>query len=127
MGGKDNAAVKCVLKVLQCYMACFERFIEFLNKNAYIQIAISGKNFCGAAIEAFTLMIRNPFRFAIVGVLGTIFSVLGILIVFACVALFAYIMLTTGSLKEKLNSPFLPLTISVFIGFAVAKMFMSIY
>lgn len=108
-------------------MACFERFIEFLNKNAYIQMAISGKNFCSSAVEAFVLMVRNPFRFAIVGLLGSMFTILGILIVFACVAMFSYVMLTTGSLKDKLNSPFLPLLICLWIGFAVAKMFMSIY
>ena len=108
-------------------MACFERFIQFINKNAYIQMAIGGKNFCSSAVEAFVLIIRNPFRFGIVGLLGSMFSILGILIVFACVAMFAYLMLTTSSLKHKLNSPFLPFLISVWIGFAVAKMFMSIY
>lgn len=126
MGG-DNPAIKCLLKCAQCYMACFERFIEFINKNAYIQIAISGKNFCSSAMEAFTLMIRNPFRFAVVGVLGSIFTGLGVLIVTATVCVFAYLMCTTGDLKDKLNSPMFPILICFFIGYAVAKMFMSIY
>jgi len=90
-------------------------------------MAISGKNFCKSALEAFVLMVRNPARFAIVGVLGSMFTLLGVLIVFACVSVFGYIMLTTGSMKEKLSSPFLPLLICVWIGYAVAKMFMSIY
>jgi len=43
--GKEGKIIKFVLGCLQCYMACFERFVKFLNKNAYIQIALTGKNF----------------------------------------------------------------------------------
>lgn len=32
----DNKCTKCLLDCLSCVVACFERFIEFLNKNAYI-------------------------------------------------------------------------------------------
>lgn len=35
-GGNQNAAIKFLLRCLSCYLACFERFIKFLNKNAYI-------------------------------------------------------------------------------------------
>lgn len=38
-GGK-NKIVVMIIKCIQCYVLCFERFIEFLNKNAYIQIAL---------------------------------------------------------------------------------------
>jgi len=58
-------------------MACFERFIKFLNKNAYIQIALTGKNFCMAAKDAFWLIIRNPGKFGLVSTLGGIFILIG--------------------------------------------------
>lgn len=32
----NNKCTKCLLDCLSCLVGCFERFIEFLNKNAYI-------------------------------------------------------------------------------------------
>ena len=37
---------------------------RFLNKNAYIQIALLGKKFCFAAKDAFWLIFRNALRIA---------------------------------------------------------------
>ena len=33
-----NAVANICVKCMQCIMWCFERFIKFLNKNAYIQV-----------------------------------------------------------------------------------------
>lgn len=38
-------AIKCA----SCCIACFERAIRFLTENAYIMMAITGKNFCTSA------------------------------------------------------------------------------
>jgi len=37
-GAEQSKVAKFFLKCCQCYMSCFERFIKFLNKNAYIQV-----------------------------------------------------------------------------------------
>lgn len=79
--GGNNKVVLCIIKCLQCYVACFERFIEFLNKNAYIQIALQGKSFCSAAKDAFSLIMSNLARFSIVGSIGNIFQFIGVLII----------------------------------------------
>lgn len=34
----ENPAVKALLAFLTCYLACVERIIKFINKNAYIQV-----------------------------------------------------------------------------------------
>lgn len=36
--GKSGAVVDFVLKVLQCCLWCFEKFLAYLNRNAYIEI-----------------------------------------------------------------------------------------
>ena len=51
--------LKTVLACLQCILACFERFMKFINVNAYIETAIYGYNFCRAAMKAFKLLVRN--------------------------------------------------------------------
>ena len=40
---QKNFILAKIAMALQCVVRCFERFIKFLNKNAYIQIAILGK------------------------------------------------------------------------------------
>uniref|UniRef100_A0A8C3YF87 Choline transporter-like protein n=1 Tax=Catagonus wagneri TaxID=51154 RepID=A0A8C3YF87_9CETA len=45
--------LKCCLR---CCFWCLEKAVKFLNRNAYIMIAIYGKNFCRSAKDAFNLL-----------------------------------------------------------------------
>ncbi|GFR78489.1 choline transporter-like protein 2 [Elysia marginata] len=58
----ENRVAKFIIKCLQCCFWCLEKFLKFLNKNAYIMIAIHGKNFCFSAKDAFMLIMRNIVR-----------------------------------------------------------------
>ncbi|KAI0213013.1 Choline transporter-like protein 4 [Lamellibrachia satsuma] len=58
----DNAVAKFILKCLKCCFWCLEKFVRFLSKNAYIMIAVYGKNFCVSAKNAFNLVMRNMVR-----------------------------------------------------------------
>nr|KAG5694576.1 hypothetical protein BaRGS_032521 [Batillaria attramentaria] len=60
--GSENRVAKFFLKCLKCCFWCLEKLIKFLNKNAYIMIAIRGKNFCFSAKDAFFLIMRNIVR-----------------------------------------------------------------
>uniref|UniRef100_A0A4W4GLY1 Choline transporter-like protein n=1 Tax=Electrophorus electricus TaxID=8005 RepID=A0A4W4GLY1_ELEEL len=48
----QNCCVRFILCCLKCCFWCLEKFIKFLNRNAYIMIAIYGKNFCVSAKNA---------------------------------------------------------------------------
>ena len=48
-----NPVMVLVFRALQCCIWCFEKCLKFLSKNAYIQIAIRGTNFCDSARKAF--------------------------------------------------------------------------
>lgn len=58
----DNAFVRAILCCMKCFFWCLEKFLKFINKNAYIMCAIHGKNFCGSAKDAFNLLMRNLLR-----------------------------------------------------------------
>jgi len=58
-------------------MACVQRFVEFLNKNAYIQIALEGKSFCAAARDAMAVLWANPARVSFVNGIGGAFIFIG--------------------------------------------------
>jgi hypothetical protein len=44
----DNAVIAIILCVAQCLVKCCEECIKELNKNVYIDVAVTGNNFCGA-------------------------------------------------------------------------------
>ncbi|XP_055341152.1 choline transporter-like protein 2 isoform X2 [Paramacrobiotus metropolitanus] len=58
-GNQTGALLKCCL----CCLWCLEKFLRFINRNAYIVIAIYGKSFLFSAEEAYFLLMRNILRF----------------------------------------------------------------
>lgn len=62
----ENKVAKCLVKCLRCCFWCLEKFLKFLNTNAYIMISVYGKNFCWSAKEAFKLLMRNIIRVAVI-------------------------------------------------------------
>ena len=79
----DNRMTQCLLSCLSCIVACFERFVEFLNRNAYIQIALTGKSFCPAAKDAFESIWSNATRYSLVSGMGEIFTFVINLLIFS--------------------------------------------
>eukprot|EP01064_Diplonema_japonicum_P008509 TRINITY_DN15977_c0_g1_i1.p1 TRINITY_DN15977_c0_g1~~TRINITY_DN15977_c0_g1_i1.p1 ORF type:complete len:678 (+),score=78.59 TRINITY_DN15977_c0_g1_i1:68-2101(+) len=57
----DSDVVTCFIKCVQCCLACFERLIKFINRNAYIMTAMCGDNFCSGAKRALFLLMRHAF------------------------------------------------------------------
>jgi len=128
MQGKEGRIIKFVLGCLQCYMACFERFVKFLNKNAYIQIALTGKNFCSSAKDAFFLILRNPLRFGVVNGIGAIFIFFGKIFVAAITALIGFLVITkVDRYSAELYSPFIPTFIMFVFAYAIGAVFMTVY
>eukprot|EP00045_Choanoeca_perplexa_P009111 m.85985 g.85985 ORF g.85985 m.85985 type:complete len:648 (+) comp14756_c0_seq1:48-1991(+) len=75
--GSENPVVKVVIRCCMCCFWCLEKFFEFINKNAYIEIAIRGYSFCGATARVFRVLGANLLR---VVTLNTVTTV----ILFAC-------------------------------------------
>jgi len=70
-GGKAAVALaKIILCCLQCCMWCVEKCAKFLNKMAYIQIALFSYSFCKAARCAFFLILRNLLLIAAVAIVS---------------------------------------------------------
>uniref|UniRef100_A0A3Q3E5V3 Choline transporter-like protein n=1 Tax=Hippocampus comes TaxID=109280 RepID=A0A3Q3E5V3_HIPCM len=64
--GARNKYTQFLLKCMKCFFWCLETCIKFLNRNAYIMIAIYGKSFCTSAQDAFMLLLRNIVRLEII-------------------------------------------------------------
>merc|ERR1719464_242023 len=61
-----NGCTRCLLGYIRCCLDCFDRFIRYLNRNAYIYMALSGESFCSSAINAFLLILKNAAKFGFV-------------------------------------------------------------
>ena len=68
--GKTSKIVEFILCCLQCCLWCFEKFMKFINKNAYIEIAVYGYSFCRAAMTAFILLAKNILRVIAINTIG---------------------------------------------------------
>ncbi|XP_041482144.1 choline transporter-like protein 2 isoform X2 [Lytechinus variegatus] len=93
-GKADNDVVKYIIKCLKCCFWCLEKIMKFLNKNAYILIAIYGKNFCTSAKNAFFLLMRNIVRVAVVNKLTNFVLFMGELLVVGAVGVASFFYFT---------------------------------
>ena len=54
---ESHFSIRCAMRVLHCCMWCFEKIVKFISKNAYIMVAMKGKNFCRSTKAAFLLIL----------------------------------------------------------------------
>nr|XP_054770160.1 choline transporter-like protein 2 isoform X2 [Lytechinus pictus] len=92
--GKENKVAKFILRCMKCCFYCLEKFMKFINKNAYILVAVYGKNFCTSAKEAFFLLLRNIVRVAVVNKITDFLLFLGQLLIVALVVVAAFFYFT---------------------------------
>mmetsp|Transcript_13866 Transcript_13866/g.23897 ORF Transcript_13866/g.23897 Transcript_13866/m.23897 type:complete len:966 (+) Transcript_13866:56-2953(+) len=121
---QKNRILVCILKVLQCFIWCFEKCVKFLNKNAYIQIALYGTPFCTSAKKAFFLILRNALRFGTIAILGSVIHIIGIMFIVAGTGIIGYFILS--GLHPNM-APAIPILIYLMLGYTVARLFTSIF
>jgi len=121
---QKNRVMVLILKALQCVMWCFEKCIQFLNKNAYIQIALTGKNFCSSAKSAFFLIVRNAIRFGTVAALSYGINVIGYVCIISGSVVSGYFVLR--AMHDEV-SPVAPLVAYLFVSYVVARVFMNVF
>merc|ERR1712150_146299 len=122
----DNKVGQCILCCCQCCLWCFEKFMRFLNKNAYVQTAIFGTSFCTSAKNAFFLILRNAKRVAGISyVLSVLIWISRLFIAFLTAGL-SYIVMER-KIEEQLHSLFGPTVLVFFISYYIADMFLDMF
>ena len=124
----ESKCFKCIISCLQCCMGCIGKIMEFINKHAYIQIALKGDSFCTAASEGFGLIIRNLGRFSTLTAIGGIFTIIGTIFITVISAVIGYFIITKVSyFSDELNSCVLPVVVFLIIGLVLGLVTMSIF
>ncbi|XP_042248916.1 choline transporter-like protein 2 isoform X2 [Thunnus maccoyii] len=130
--GAQNKFAKFLLCCLKCCFWCLEKFIKFLNRNAYIMVAIYGKNFCTSARDAFFLLMRNMIRVAVLDKVTDFLLFLGKLLIVGLVGIFAFFFFS-GRVKAFENTAphlhyyWVPILTVVVGSYLIAHGFFSVY
>jgi hypothetical protein len=121
---QKNKIMEIIICLLQYLIVCFEKCVKFMNKNAYIQVALRGTNFCRSAKNAFQLILRNAVRFWVVTMLSWMVHFLGFVFIPAATAILGYLMLM--QMYPEVN-PIVPTVIFTFMGGIIAMIYMSVF
>uniref|UniRef100_A0A8C4K5J5 Choline transporter-like protein n=1 Tax=Dromaius novaehollandiae TaxID=8790 RepID=A0A8C4K5J5_DRONO len=130
--GTQNSFTRFLLCCLKCCFWCLEKFLKFINRNAYIMIAIYGKNFCTSAKEAFFLLMRNVVRVAVLDKVTDFLLFLGKILVAGGVGVLAFFFFTQripvfAKEAPTLNYYWVPLLTVIIGSYLVAHGFFSVY
>ncbi|XP_068729882.1 choline transporter-like protein 4 [Montipora capricornis] len=122
--GQQSEIVKYLVKCLKCCFWCLEKFLKFLNKNAYIMIAVHGKNFCVSAKDAFFLLMRNVLRVVVLDKVTDFILFLGQLTITAALGIGSFYWFER---EKNLNYYLAPVIIITVGAYVVAHAFFSVY
>jgi len=86
----NNDLTRCLLCMCKCCLWCLERFMRFINRNAYIMTAIKSTNFCMSASQAFNLLMRNILRVVVLNKVVDFLLFLGKVVIMAGVGTMSY-------------------------------------
>ncbi|XP_077339612.1 choline transporter-like protein 4 [Lithobates pipiens] len=132
--GAQNPCTRFLMCCLKCCFWCLEKFIKFLNRNAYIMIAVYGKNFCVSAKNAFKLLMRNIVRVVVLDKVTDLLIFFGKLIVVGGVGVLAFFFFS-GRLpipgdtfkSPTLNYYWIPILTVVVGSYIISQGFFSVY
>eukprot|EP00727_Mastigamoeba_balamuthi_P003784 m51a1_g13402 putative gcn20-type atp-binding cassette protein (2078) ;mRNA; f:15730-23292 len=122
-GHAEYRIVKWVLRGLQCCFWCIEKIVKFINRHAYIMIAIKGDGFCRSAARAFTLLLSNVLRVGVVNSISTFLLFIFRIMIVSVTCLIAALVLQ----DQGLHFWIVPVLVIGVGSWVVASVFASIY
>ena len=118
--------VRWILMPVFYLISCLQRFLAFLNKNAYVQTALVGTSFCTSAKNAFSLIVRNAARFGVLSGISGLVNLFGRMFITAATAGIGWVMITYWY-ENKIHSPILPIIAIIIIGYVIGGLIMNVF
>ena len=120
----NNGCTKCLFGCIHCCLDCFDRFMRYLTRNAYIYMALSGEGFCSSALNAFILILKNAAKFSFVEGIADMFIFLAKVFIAVCTTLLGWVLMDA---MTDVNSPFFPLFVTFLLSYLIASVFMAVF
>jgi len=128
----ENPVLACCLVCCKCCIDCFTRCMEYINQNAYIDIAINSNDFCTAARRSFSFIASSGAEIVLLSGATIVFTAIGVLsVTFSC-ALLGYWMVTNipdyslESSPGEIPNPTAVAVMAGLIGLIVSSAFMVV-
>lgn len=123
----DNPVTRAILCCMKCFFWVLEKFLKFVNRNAYIMCAIHGKSFCGSAKDAFNLLMRNVLRVVALDKVTDFLFFLSKVLISVGMGCLTYVFVTdTGRLGE-LHYNLVPVLLVTLGSYLIATVFFGVY
>lgn len=119
-----NSVASCALKCCICWFWMLEKFVRYLNHNAYTVIAIESINFCPAAGVAWNALMSNALQVATINGVGDFVLFLGKLFVSVVCALIGVLVLKS---RDSVNFYVAPVIFIGLFAFFIAHVILSLY
>lgn len=122
-----NPLTKCFVCCCNVCLACFDKFIRYLNQQAYVYMAISGDSYCSSALSAFLLMTKYSITFGMVATLADVFIfVIKWAIAFGTVAI-AFPLMSTTLVPDNqiIQQPYYPAVFILVFSYVIASIFIG--
>ncbi|GAB0099962.1 Choline transporter-like 2 [Sergentomyia squamirostris] len=123
----DNEVTRAIMCCCKCFFWCLEKFLKFLNRNAYIMCAIHGKNFCSSARDAFNLLMRNFLRVIALDKVTDFLFFLAKVLIAAGMGVATHFFVKSPHSNLDLNYSFVPVIIVAIGSYLIASVFFSVY
>ncbi|CAF0740148.1 unnamed protein product [Rotaria sordida] len=129
---KTGTIARCLFCCCRCCLFCLEKFLKFLNRNAYIITAIYGTGFFTSARRAFHLIVSNPLRLLVIDKVCDFLIFLGKLCITVGIGILAFFFFTHRIAQAEKYVPelryyFVPLLLIIIGTYIIATCFFSVY
>jgi len=125
-----NAVAKAIICMCRCCFWCLESFLKFISSNAYIMMAIHGKNFFSSASDAFKLLSSNIIRVVVIDQVADFLLFLGKVVVTAFMGLLSYYVFSNriGFIDApSVNYYWVPILVICTSTYFIAASFFNVY
>jgi solute carrier family 44 (choline transporter-like protein), member 2/4/5 len=123
---KTSTLIKILVVSTGYCLWCLEKCVKYISKNAYIQIALTNDGFLQAAINAFTLILKNAHRFGFANTIGTVYMIFGCFFIAACTSFGTYAFMVNYDGLD-VTSPIPTTCVMGVIAIMVGYQFLSIF
>lgn len=123
----DNQAVKMLVKVAECILACIEKICDYINESAYAYMAVSGESFCTCAWNGFLLNIKHMLKFSFANMIAKVFILLGKVAITASNIFFLIEVMKKRQDYEEVSSLAGPIILVGAVTFMTASIFLGLF
>ncbi|KAA0168889.1 hypothetical protein FNF27_01969 [Cafeteria roenbergensis] len=132
-GNKDSTFLRAVGCLCWCCFWCLDCCMRYVNRNAYVMVALSKQSFCPSTVMAFSYIARNFLRVGALTGMSTVFLFIGKLFVAGITTAIGFAVFTMVPMyadetsADYVASPFWPCLVIFGVSYTIGSLFMSVY